>query len=188
MPQAIARLLSETRDAAANTCVACTLDAVLDAATFGPFACGDGFFDVARLSAPGDNCPSKFWLEVRNVDALYTTHMSDFRIQAETFDTLGATECGASEVHVAVLATDIGSAGSGVRFREVYMGGEACTPGLGNCAQNCRCSQEIEILPSAYSAAQGITSVRYGLIVDPSDPPVNAFAWASNVCIGRSDV
>lgn len=70
-----------------------------------------------------------------------------------------------------------------VRPDSSFIEGESClVPGA--CADICRYLDTVDSVPAAYSATNGIVTLRYGMYVDPTDPPVAIRAWADEVCVG----
>jgi hypothetical protein len=49
---------------------------------------------------------------------------------------------------------------------------------------NCRYQQVLSTLTPDYVDFQGLSRVRYGLQVDPADPPVRIVAHAPTICPG----
>lgn len=172
-----------TRDDATNTCVDCVPDAVIDAASFDDFQCGETFVDIANATSPGDNCADEFTLELHNAQALYSTFDSAFRIDARAFDALDTVACPASTLTLAENETEFGSMPAPTRVQQFFAPGQNCVvPSL--CASTCLYATTIESLSATYAQANGITRMRYGFRAPSSGPPVSIFAWATDVCVG----
>jgi len=175
-------ILGLTPDRVTNTCVDCTPDAALDAAMFSASWCGSGFFDVAHSSAPGDNCPDQFTLELQNADALYTTASSRFRVDVRAFGAIPAANCSSTSLLVAARDDEVGASPLPPHLQDLSIVGQACVDPTTCGGASCLYQQTVKALDPADAASRGLTQVRYTVRAHPLGPVTDILAHASDLC------